>query len=87
MENTFGIQIIPNNEKERLEKLYSYSILDAVEEEGSFKHIASMAAQIFKVPIALVSFVGKERVLFKGNVGMEGADGADRGGSHVRWLY
>ncbi|WP_017729701.1 GAF domain-containing protein [Nafulsella turpanensis] len=81
MENKFGIRIIPNNEKERLAKLESYNNLDRVQEGGPFTHIAAMASQVFKVPIALVSFVGKERVLFKGNVGMEGTDGAGRGES------
>ena len=78
MNNTFGIDIIPENEVDRLNKLYNYQILDA-ETEGTFKHIAALAAHIFKVPIALVSFVDAATVWFKGNVGMEGIEGADRG--------
>lgn len=79
MKNTFGIPIIPANEEERLEKLYSYNVLENHEKEGTFKHVAAMAAAIFKVPIALVSFVDREHVHFKGNVGMEGIDETDRG--------
>jgi len=78
MNNTFGIDIIPENEQDRLKSLHHYQILEA-ETEGSFKHIASLAAHIFKVPVALVSFVDSAKVWFKGNVGMEGTDKVDRG--------
>ncbi|WP_224997833.1 GAF domain-containing protein [Cesiribacter sp. SM1] len=81
MENTFGIPIIPDNDRERLEKLYSYNVIDRYDEDGIFKHVAAMAAKIFKVPIALVSLVDKEHVIFKGNVGMEGTDIVSRGAS------
>jgi GAF domain-containing protein len=78
MNNSFGIDIIPDNETDRLNKLYNYQILES-ETEGTFKHIAALAAHIFKVPIALVSFVDSGKVWFKGNVGMEGIKGVDRG--------
>jgi GAF domain-containing protein len=81
MENTFGMQIIPPNEEERLAKLHCFNILNDYDETGTFKHIAAMAAHIFKVPIALVSFVDKEQVFFKGNIGMEGTDSVSRGES------
>ena len=78
MNNTFGIPIIPIDDKLRIKKLHEYKILDT-NSEGSFKHVASLAAHIFKVPIALVSFVDKDRVWFKANVGMEGVSEVDRG--------
>ena len=78
MNNTFGIPIIPPNDKVRVKKLHEYKILDT-NSEGSFKHVASLAAHIFKVPIALVSFVDTDRVWFKANVGMEGVTEVDRG--------
>lgn len=81
MENTFGIPIIPANDEERLSKLYSYNVLEKYDGDGIFKHVATMAAKIFKVPIALVSLVDKEHVIFKGNVGMEGTDVVSRGAS------
>lgn len=75
MENTFNIPMISENEEERLQTLYRYDILG----EASFKYIASMAAHVFKVPIALVSFVDREFVVFNGNVGLEGTDQMSRG--------
>ncbi len=79
MENTFGISIIPGNEEKRLAKLYSFKIRREYEKAGNFRHVAAMAAHIFKAPIGLVSFVYKETVLFKGNVGMEGTNEVSRG--------
>lgn len=70
--------IIPLNDKARVKKLQEYNILDT-NSEGSFKHIASLAAHIFKVPIALVSFVDANRVWYKANVGMPGTVEVDRG--------
>ncbi|WP_219921402.1 GAF domain-containing protein [Rufibacter sp. XAAS-G3-1] len=78
IKNTFGIDIIPENEADRIQKLHDYQIL-SIETEGPFKHIASLAAHVFKVPIALVSFVDAERVYFKGNVGIEEMTEVDRG--------
>ncbi|RNI22068.1 GAF domain-containing protein [Rufibacter latericius] len=80
MKNTFGVEIIPDNDTDRVKRLHDYQILDT-ETEGPFKHIAALAAHIFKVPIALVSFVDAERVWFKGNVGMEEVRQVDRGAS------
>jgi GAF domain-containing protein len=79
MENSFGIPIIPENEEERLAELYSYKITDIYEKQGSFKHIAAMAAHIFNAPVGLVSFVDREKVIIRGNFGMEGTDGVARG--------
>lgn len=81
MKNTFSIPIIPQNEQERLERLHSYHILDTHDKAGTFRHITSMAVQIFKVPIALVSLVDYEKVIFKANIGMEGVKEAARGES------
>ena len=79
--NTFiGINIIPDNEAERLQKLKEYDILDTPE-EGAFNHIAAMATHMFNVPIALVSLVDADRVWFKANVGMEGVVNVPRGES------
>lgn len=80
MNNTFDIPIIPENEEERLLKLYAYEQFDKAG-EGTFRYVASMATHIFQVPIALVSFVGKEHVWFKANIGMEGTDRVNRGTS------
>lgn len=79
MENTFQKPIIPANEQERLKKLYGYGVLETYDSSGSFNKITSLAARIFKTPIGLVSLVDKERVILKGNTGMEGTTEVDRG--------
>lgn len=78
MENTFGIPIIPENEEARLEKLKEYNILDT-KSEGPFNNVASIAAHMFKTPMAFVSFVDKDRVWFKANVGLPGVTDTPRG--------
>ena len=68
MKNTFGKVIIPENDEERLNALAKFKILNTPPEEN-FNHIANMVARIFNVPVALISFVGKEEVFFKANFG------------------
>ena len=81
IKNTFiGVNLIPDNEAERLQKLKEYEILDTPQ-EGAFNHIAAMATHMFKVPIALISLVDADRVWFKANVGMEGVKNVPRGES------
>ena len=81
MDNTFGIPIIPHNEEERLAKLRSLNILDTHREEGPFKHIASMAARMFNLPIALVNLVESEYVHTKSNTGIDVTEPIPRGTS------
>ena len=78
MKNTFSIPVIPPNDELRLKALYRYEILDTPP-EGAFNRVAELATKIFKVPIALISMVDKDRVFFKANVGMPGVVNADRG--------
>lgn len=80
MKNTFTIPIIPNNDEERLRALYRYEILDTPP-EGAFNRVAELAVKIFKVPIALISLVDKDRVFFKANIGMSGVRSVARGES------
>lgn len=81
MENHFiGVNLIPENEEERLAELQKYDILDTPP-EGAFNHIAQMAVRMFDVPIALVSLVDAERVWFKANVGMGNTKNVPRGTS------
>ncbi|GAA4314003.1 GAF domain-containing protein [Nibribacter koreensis] len=81
MENTFGIPILPDNEEERLAKLRSYHLLDTHKEFGPFKHIASMAARMFNVPIALVNLVDSNSVHTLASAGIELAEPVPRGTS------
>lgn len=64
---TKPVSIIPQNDEQRLTKLYTYGILDTPSEEA-FDKIAKLAAQIFDTPSAFVSFVDKDRVFFKSNI-------------------
>jgi len=78
MTNSFGKQIIPDNDEQRLNVLRSYEILDSLP-EGFFNNLAHIIARAFDTPIALISLVDKERVFFKANVGMPGTQNVDRG--------
>ena len=78
MENTFGIPIIPENEEARLANLRQYDILDT-RSEGPFNNVASIAAHMFKTPMAFVSFVDESRVWFKANIGLEEVNETPRG--------
>lgn len=80
IENTFGINIIPDNETNRLEALQRYKITNTPSED-SFDGIARLATQIFNVPISLLSLVDAESVFFKANIGMGKAKEANRGKS------
>ena len=78
MINTFGIPIIPQNDADRLQALEHYQILEADVQE-SFDNIAFIMAKTFDMPIALISLVDKDEVVFKGNAGMEGVSKTSRG--------
>lgn len=80
VENTFGIDIIPENDEQRLEALRRYNLLDTPPEEA-FANLANLIANYFDVPIALISLVDRSRVQFKGNVGMAGVKNVSRGTS------
>ncbi|WP_316799523.1 ATP-binding protein [Pedobacter frigidisoli] len=78
MENTFGINIIPENDEQRINALRRYQILETPSEE-SFDDIARLATEIFGVPISLISLVDRDEVYFKANVGMDKAKRTSRG--------
>lgn len=79
MQNAFvGREIIPPNEAERLKALYRYQLLNGLP-PGYFTNLAHIMALTFDTPIALVSLVDKEKVLFPGNVGMAGTHEVPRG--------
>jgi GAF domain-containing protein len=78
MVNTFGKPIIPADDKERVDVLASYQILDT-QPEGFFNNLAQIMARCFDTPIALISLVDKERVFFKANVGLADTQNVSRG--------
>ncbi|MDB5111837.1 MAG: domain S-box-containing protein [Mucilaginibacter sp.] len=69
IDNTFGANIIPDNDLDRIFALKRYHILDTPP-EVNFDKIATLAAQIFQVPVAFISFVDAERVFLKANIGL-----------------
>jgi signal transduction histidine kinase len=76
--NTFGIDIIPSNEHERIDALRSYYILDTPP-EPAFDNLAHILAEDFEVPIALISLVDTDQVFFKANVGLPDVKQVNRG--------
>lgn len=77
MGETLIYDIIPQNDAQRVEALKRYEILDTPPEE-SFNNIVRIIAAVFNTPIALISLVDKDRVFFKGNVGMPGVKNTSR---------
>ncbi|WP_036481750.1 GAF domain-containing protein [Myxosarcina sp. GI1] len=65
----------PAREAARLEALRQYRILDTPS-ESAYNDIATLAAFICEVPIALISFVDSERQWFKSKVGLNVAETA-----------
>ncbi len=78
MLNSFGIPIIPANDTKRVVALRSFQILDSPP-EFYFNNVAQIIAQVFKMPIALISLVDEQRVFFKANVGMPESQNVSRG--------
>lgn len=60
---------VPPNEAERIAAIIGYGILDSDFEE-SFDRVTRIAANVFNVPIALVSIVDDRRQWFKSAVGL-----------------
>jgi GAF domain-containing protein len=71
MKNTFGKNLIPENEEARLKALARYKLLKNLP-KNYFTNMANIMAKTFDTPIALVSLVDKDEVLFPGNAGMVG---------------
>jgi GAF domain-containing protein len=69
--------IIPANEADRITALKRYEILDTPP-DGSFNKITSLTAQLFGVPIAIISLVDTDRIWFKSAHGIEGVNQIDR---------
>ncbi len=64
---------LATNERERLEALRSFEILDS-ESEAAFEDLVEVASHVCGTPIALISLVDEERQWFKARVGLEFAE-------------
>ncbi len=64
-----GAAPIPENEAKRLAALHDYGILDTAP-DPAYDAFADLAAQLCRVPVALVSLVDTSRQWFKANVGL-----------------
>lgn len=80
MENTFGRNIIPQDEEERLKNLKKYKIL-YTKTDPIFDQLAAAAATLFTVPLAMINFVDKNMVWTKANQEGESGDEHERGTS------
>ncbi|MFD3001611.1 GAF domain-containing protein [Pontibacter toksunensis] len=78
METILEKKQVPQNENERLAKLYGYNIGDSHDKMGTFQHVVSMAARIFHVPVAVVSFVEDTKVRIEASLSMEGTNEMSR---------
>lgn len=65
--------LLPDNERQRLELLYQYRILDT-EREEFFDELTQLAADLCEMPIAMISLVDAEREWFKSKVGINQAE-------------
>jgi two-component sensor histidine kinase len=60
----------PSHEHKRINVLRRYDILDSPP-DGSFDRITALAANLFDVPIAIISLVDTDRIWFKSHHGLE----------------
>ncbi|NBB90770.1 MAG: GAF domain-containing protein [Spirochaetes bacterium] len=62
--------LVPPDEEKRLARLYSYNILDSLDEK-EYDQVALLVSQICETPMANISFVDRDRQWFKAVVGLE----------------
>ncbi|AZR34737.1 sensor domain-containing diguanylate cyclase [Xanthomonas vasicola] len=65
----FGARL-PANEDERVDALHAYRLLDTAA-EPSYDAFTSIAATLFRTPMALISLIDTHRQWFKSKVGMQ----------------
>eukprot|EP00775_Hariotina_reticulata_P003799 gene3799-4056_t len=75
---------LPPDEQQRNDQLSSYNILDT-EPEEAYDRITELCKTLFKVPIAMVTFVDKDRVWLKSVQGLTGLRQVERRVSLCAW--
>ena len=63
------VPIIPNNEVNRLNELYSFKVLDSFKEKD-YDYITHLASQICRTKYALITLIDKDRQWFKSKCGL-----------------
>lgn len=63
------VDLLPPNEKDRLDAVRRYDVLDTPP-DGAFDRITALAARLFDVPISIVSIVDSDRIWFKSRHGL-----------------
>lgn len=64
------VTVPPAEERQRLEALRKYEILDTPP-DGTYDAVTALAASVFNVSIALVSIVDEDRIWFKSRFGLD----------------
>lgn len=77
MKNNFVFNTIPENEQDRIIALRDYRILSGPH-EIAFDHIVQLTAQLFEVPIAVVTLVETDTVYAVASKGMGGVKSEPR---------
>ncbi|KAF6263823.1 hypothetical protein COO60DRAFT_1488750 [Scenedesmus sp. NREL 46B-D3] len=75
---------LPLNEQHRWDQLVGYNILDT-EPEEAYDRITELCKRLFKVPIAMVTLVDRDRVWLKSVQGLPGLKQLDRRQSLCAW--
>lgn len=65
-----ALELDPERERQRLEAVARYDILDTPP-DGAFDRITALAARRFKVPISIISVVDHDRIWFKSHYGLD----------------
>jgi hypothetical protein len=60
----------PSNKKQRIEALYDYRILNSGS-ETEFDNLTTLAGEICKAPIALVTMIDTNSQWFKSKIGLD----------------
>lgn len=68
-----SLKPIPPDEQRRLDRLKRYSVLDTPR-DPTFDRFVFIAAQLFRVPFAMITLVDHDRLWFKARVGITFAE-------------
>jgi hypothetical protein len=70
---SIDLNLLPPNENSRLQALEPYRVLGSMP-DAVFDELVRLTAKVFDMPIALISLVDENHVLFKANYGMPGLE-------------